>query len=92
MYETRQELLEMQHLIESSMRGAGDQIRSIFHPPKQTLSAKQVSKHLKGIKHIALATVTSKSKPRVAPVDAIFIHGKFYTSTDKNAFKARHLM
>jgi uncharacterized pyridoxamine 5'-phosphate oxidase family protein len=91
MYETNKELRELQQLIESSMQKVGEQMRAIFHPPSQTLSGRQVSKHLKGIKHIALATVTSKSEPRVAPVDTIFIHGKFYTSTDKGAFKALHL-
>ncbi len=92
MYETNQEFRDLQQLIETSMKGAGEQMRAIFHPPSQTLSARQVSKILKGIQHIALATVTSKYEPRVAPVDTIFIHGKFYVSTDKSAFRARHLL
>jgi general stress protein 26 len=92
LYETKQELHDLQQLIDSSMTGAGEQMRAIFHPPKETLSARQISKYITGIRHVSLATVTANSEPRVAPVDTIFIHGKFYTSTDKSAFRARHLI
>ena len=48
-------------------------------------------KRLSGVKQAAWTTVSSKSEPRVAPVDFVFIHGRFYLSTDLNSLRAKHL-
>ncbi len=65
-------------------------MRSIFKP-EHKLSARQVSSYLQGVKQVAAATVNSKREPSVAPIDAVFHHGKFYLSTDRKSLRAKHL-
>jgi hypothetical protein len=52
-------------------------MRSIL-TPERTLSARQVLTHLRGIKHVALATVTAAGEPRVGPLDALVVRGRFH--------------
>jgi uncharacterized pyridoxamine 5'-phosphate oxidase family protein len=87
MYESKKELLWLQKLLDDSRRNAGKHLLSILRP----MSAELVCKHLVGIKQVAMATVTSGCKPRVAPIDSAFIHGKFYLSTDLASIRVRHL-
>jgi uncharacterized pyridoxamine 5'-phosphate oxidase family protein len=91
MYESDVEIIELQSLLNSSMDNAGPHVRSIFDR-NQWLSARQVCLHLHGVKQVAAATVTSKGEPRVAPIDAVFFHRRFYLSTDSKSLRARHLI
>ena len=40
---------------------------------------------------MAAASVSLRGEPRVAPIDAAFLRGKFYLSTDAGSVRARHL-
>jgi hypothetical protein len=64
-YETPQELEELQALIDRSFAGAGPHLLRIMKPERR-LTARQVVRYLDGIKHISLATVTARGEPRVA--------------------------
>lgn len=55
------------------------------------LNARQVVRHLTGVKHVAFATVTSHGEPRVSPLDSLFIHGRFTLSTGGKATRLKHL-
>ncbi len=90
MYETETELDEMQSLLDASSDRAGEHLRSIFSPDKR-LSARQVSRYLLGVRQVAAAAVDRRGEPRVAPIDAVFYHGKFYLSTDATSLRARSL-
>jgi hypothetical protein len=46
---------------------------------------------MRGVRQVAVATVNSKGEPRVAPVDSVLFHGRFFISTDLRSFRARHL-
>jgi hypothetical protein len=48
--------------------------------PERRLNARQVVRYLQGIKHVAFATVNERGEPRVAPLDGVFIHGRFTVS------------
>jgi uncharacterized pyridoxamine 5'-phosphate oxidase family protein len=89
-YESEVELHEVQRLLDASMDAAGDHMRSIFSDDKR-LSARQISRYLQGVKQVAAATVNSRGEPMVAPIDAVFLHGRFYLSTDSTSLRARHL-
>ncbi len=41
---------------------------------------------------MALATVTAKGEPRVAPLDGLFIRGRFHVGTGGAAARVRHLL
>jgi hypothetical protein len=89
-YESEIEVIGLQGLLEHSMGRAGPHVRSIFDR-SHWLSARQVCLHLQGVRQVAAATVTSKGEPRVAPIDAVFFHGRFHLSTDSKSLRARHL-
>ncbi len=90
MFETEAEIAKMQRMFDDTLRGANPHMLSILTPERR-LSAGQVAAYLQGIRHVALATVTAKGKPRVSPLDAIFIHGRFTMGTGGEASRLRNL-
>jgi hypothetical protein len=90
MFETEAELEELQRMFDAHMQRANRHMKSIV-TPKRRLNARQVATYLQGTKHVAFATVTSKGEPRVSPLDALFIHGRFTMSTGLEATKLKHL-
>jgi hypothetical protein len=90
MYETDEEIGRLQLLLDGSMSKAGSHVRSIFGRD-HWLSAHQVCEIVQGVKQVAVATANSKGEPRVAPVDSVLFHGRFFISTDLRSFRARHL-
>jgi uncharacterized pyridoxamine 5'-phosphate oxidase family protein len=59
--------------------------------PERRLNARQVVRYLQGTKHVAFATVNDRGEPRVAPLDGVFIRGRFTVSTGGRAARLRHL-
>ena len=90
MRETEAEIRELQALLDRSYERAGDHLRSIIDPERR-LDARQVVRYLDGVKHIALATTTADGRPRVGPVDALFLHGRFQGGTAGNSLRMRHM-
>jgi Pyridoxamine 5'-phosphate oxidase len=90
MFETDVEVSELQGLFDETLRRANPHMRSIVHPGRR-LTARQVVRYLQGTRHVAFATVSPENEPRVSPLDALFIHGRFTMSTGQRATKVRHL-
>lgn len=90
MYETADEVAALQELIDASMAGASQQLRSIAHAGRR-LSAEQVISVLVGPAQMAVATVTAAGEPRVSPLDVLLMHGRFYFCTSDRAAKVTHL-
>ena len=90
MFETEAELAELQALFDTHLARANPHMTSIVTPERR-LTARQVATYLQGTKHVAFATVTSKGEPRVSPLDALFIHGRFTVGTAQGATKLAHL-
>lgn len=80
----------MQRLLDDSSERAGAHLGSVFGREKR-LSARQVSAYLQGVRQVAAAAVNSRGEPRVAPIDAVLFHGRFYLSTDAGSVRARSL-
>ena len=79
MHETAEELDRLDALLDRSGRQARSKmLRRIFPYPEKSLNARQLSRLLEGTRHVALATSDRRGAPRVAPVDALFFHGRFY--------------
>jgi uncharacterized pyridoxamine 5'-phosphate oxidase family protein len=89
-YESDDELLQLQELIDRSFAGAGPHLLAIMKPERR-LTARQVVRYLDGIKHVALGTVTAKGEPRVAPLDSLFVRGRFVVSTGGRSVRLGHL-
>ena len=91
MHETPDDLTRLQALLDASIAEAGPFLRASFEMPAHSLSAGQLAGALQGIVYVALATVTAKGEPRVAPIGALFYRGTFYIPTTANAARTHHV-
>jgi len=91
MRESPADLHRLQGLIDDSIERASPFLRISFAMPAHSLSAAQLAAHLQGSLTVSLATVTARGEPRVAPINAVFLHGRFYLPTVAEAARARHL-
>lgn len=91
MYESTEDIAVLQGLLDRSIEQAGSFLRESLQIESHTLSADQVVRHLDGIRHASLATVTARGQPRVAPIVAIFVRGKYYVPTVVSAARTCHL-
>ncbi len=92
MRETPAELQKLQALLDDSVERASDFLRRSFEMPEHSLSAAQLAMHVQGALTVALGTVTARGEPRVAPINALFLHASFYVPTVAEAARARHLV
>lgn len=91
MFETAAELAELQSLLDASLSRATEHLRSIIRPGERTLTAAEVSAACRGMRTLAISTVTARGEPRTSAVDGHLLHGRWYFSTARGAAKARHL-
>ena len=90
MYETAEDLAELQELLDRTFSRMNPHMAAIVKPERR-LSAQQVVTYLQGIKHVAFATVNERGEPRVAPLDGIFLRGRFHVSTGGEAARLADL-
>ena len=90
MLETDAELAELQSLFDAHLARANPHMTGIVKPERR-LNARQVVRHLVGVKHVAFATVSSRGEPRVSPLDTLFIHGRYTLSTGGGTTRVKHL-
>jgi hypothetical protein len=91
MHETPEDLVQLQHLLDRSIAQAGVFLRDSFQMPGHSLSAHQLTTYFVHTKNVALATVTARGEPRVAPIGAMLVHGQFVIPTVATAARTRHL-
>jgi hypothetical protein len=89
--ETATDLQRLQALLDASIERATPFLRSSFQMPERSLSAEHLVEVLDGALTVALATVTARGEPRVAPVGALFVQGRFHVPTVAQSARARHL-
>jgi uncharacterized pyridoxamine 5'-phosphate oxidase family protein len=89
-HETAEDLERLQGLLDDSYAAAGDHLRSIFSPQRR-IPAADLAELLTGVQVLALATVTARGEPRVAPVDGLFFRGRFHFGSAHNSARFRHL-
>ena len=90
MFESDDDVRELLMLFDRRFGGANPHLAGIVKPERR-LSARQVVRYLQGTKHVAFATVNERGEPRVAPLDGVFIRGRFTVSTGGQAARLRHL-
>jgi uncharacterized pyridoxamine 5'-phosphate oxidase family protein len=90
MLESEDDVRALQALLDRTFAQANPHLTSIVKPERR-LNARQVVRYLQGTKHVAFATVNARGEPRVAPLDGVFIHGRFTVSTGGSAARLRHL-
>jgi uncharacterized pyridoxamine 5'-phosphate oxidase family protein len=90
MYETPDDLVALQALLDRSFDAGGPHLLRIITPERR-LSAEQVAERLTGMRLLALATVTADGRPIVGPVDGIFLHGAFHFGSAPDSLRFRHI-
>jgi hypothetical protein len=90
MLETPDELIRMQHLLDTSVEGAGPHLRTIITDDRR-LTAADLCRRLQGMCLLSLATATADGRPLVGPVDGYMIHGSFHFSSGRESVRIRHL-
>ena len=91
MLETAAELERLQALLDESARRASPFLRQTFEIPARTPTAAAIVEYLKPPVDLALATVTDRGEPRVAPVTALFVHGRFWVPTERDSVRTRYV-
>jgi uncharacterized pyridoxamine 5'-phosphate oxidase family protein len=90
--ETQEDILQLQAVLDESVRQAGSFLCSSFEMPAHSLSAQQLIHYLQGVQNVAFATVTAKSEPRVAPINALFYRGQFHIPTVATAARTKQAL
>jgi hypothetical protein len=90
MHETPDDLKALQDLLDNSYGAAGDHLKSI-HFGDNRLSAGETCAQLKNVCILDLATLTPSGAPIVAPVDGLFLKGKFWFSSSHSSLRFRNI-
>ena len=90
MFETPDELAELQRRLDDGLARGGEHLRDTL-PPEWSPPATEVCQRLTGMCLATLATVTADGRPIGAPVDAFFVHGRWWFGTAHSAVRLRHI-
>jgi general stress protein 26 len=90
MFETADELVHLQALLDASHARSTEHLRGIIND-ERSLTATDIAGLLTGMKVITAATVTARGEPRISAMDGHFLHGTWTFSTSRTSAKARHL-
>jgi hypothetical protein len=91
MYETAEDLVWLQELLDRSYTTAGQHLRDI-HTRKARVDVADVVERLDGMNIFVIATVSSDGRTFTGPVDAFLFRGRVHFGTSPVALRARHLM
>lgn len=91
MKETEEDLAALQTVLDASIAAAGPFLWESFQMPEHSLSAGQLVTHLQGVTTVAMATVSRRGEPRVAPIGCLLVRGRFVVPTLRTSARARHL-
>jgi uncharacterized pyridoxamine 5'-phosphate oxidase family protein len=89
-HETDDDLRELQALLDRSHANAGPHLRGIFTDDRR-IPAAELPALLPGVQVLALATVTARGEPRVAPVDGLFFRARWYFGSGDDSARFRHI-
>ncbi len=90
MFETTDDLIQLQRLLDESYAAAGGHLRNVITPDRR-LTAVEVAATLTGMRLLVLATVTGDGRPMAGPVDGIFFRGSFHFGSAADSLRFRHL-
>ena len=92
MRETPEDIARLQALLDHSIERAGAFLRRLFQMPQHSLTAQQLIDCWPDVQTVALATVTTRGEPRIAPISSLLYRGEIYLPTVATAARTRHVM
>lgn len=90
MFETSDDLLQLQRLLDESYAAAGGHLQNVITPDRR-LTAVELAAMLTGMRLLVLATVTGDGRPIAGRVDGIFFRGSFHFGSATDSLRFRHL-
>jgi Pyridoxamine 5'-phosphate oxidase len=90
-YEQPEDLEWLQQLLDRSLAGASEHLRSIISPAR-AVPAHDLAGRLSGMRTLALSTVSAAGRPRISGVDGHLLRGRWTFTTSGSAVKATDLM
>src|SRR5437868_6447573 len=92
MRETPEDIERLQALLDTSIQRAGAFLRRSFQMPEHSLTAQELVDCLMDVQTVALATITTRGEPRIAPIGSLLYRGEIYIPTVATAARTRHVM
>jgi GNAT superfamily N-acetyltransferase len=92
MRETQGDIERLQALLDKSVERAGAFLRRSFQMPEHSLTAEALVDCWRDVQTVALATVTMRGEPRVAPIGSLLYRGEIYLPTVATAARTRHVL
>jgi hypothetical protein len=90
-WETAEDLARLQEVLDRSIAAArSPQLHHIFRPDR-ALRAEQIAALFPDRRVGVLGTVNASGEPRVAPVDALLVRGRFHASSTESSGRVQHL-
>ncbi len=90
MHETKEDLVNLQLLLDESYAVAGSHLREVITLERR-LDAASLCSELMGMRLLVLATVTTDARPIAGPVDGIFYRGSFYFGSSPESIRFKHI-
>jgi general stress protein 26 len=78
---------ELQQLLDRSLAGASEHLRSIIRP-ERAVPAADLLLRLTGMRTLALSTVSASGRPRISAVDGHLLRGRWVFTTSGSSVKA----
>src|SRR5258708_18489773 len=88
---TDEDLDRLEVILDASAASADGLVRETFDPAGHLLAARQLARYFDRARGVALATVTAKGEPRVAPVGAVFHRATLHIPTAEHAKRVAHI-
>src|SRR5438034_4793160 len=92
MRETQEDIERLQALLDNSLERARALLRRSFQRPEHSLTAQELVDCWLDVQTVALATVTTRGEPRIAPISSLLYRGEIYLPTVATAARTRHVM
>src|SRR5947208_6985840 len=92
MRETQEDIERLQTLLDNSIKRAGAFLRRSFQMPEPSLTGQQLIDCWLAVQTVALATITTRGEPRIAPISSLLYRGDIYIPTVATAARTRHVM
>ena len=90
MYETQEDLADLQRILDQSHALAGAHLREVITEERR-LDAIGLADRLQGMCLLVLATATADGRPIAGPVDGIFYRGRFHFGSSPDSVRVRHI-
>jgi nitroimidazol reductase NimA-like FMN-containing flavoprotein (pyridoxamine 5'-phosphate oxidase superfamily) len=90
MYETPEDLDQLQRVLDESHSAGGRHLRDIITEERR-VDAAGLASRLDGMRLLVLATVTADGRPIAGPVDGVFYRGRFHFGSAPDSVRFRHI-